>query len=107
VAHATRGAEAEDPARDRVRGVRLRARAKRVLHLVAQAAEAARSAERRSMMGSGGRAEKIRTYRWKEAVAVDHRVEESFPLHRVLGGAMDELVEALQRKDVAERVRKM
>jgi peptide chain release factor 1 len=79
----------------------------RVLDARRQAAEAARSAERRSMMGSGGRAEKIRTYRWKEAVAVDHRVEESFPLHRVLGGAMDELVEALQRKDVAERVREM
>jgi peptide chain release factor 1 len=77
----------------------------RVLDARRQAAEAARSAERRSMMGSGGRAEKIRTYRWKEAVAVDHRVEESFPLHRVLGGAMDELVEALQRTDIAERLR--
>ena len=59
------------------------------------------------MMGSGGRAEKIRTYRWKEAVAVDHRVEESFPLHRVLAGEMDALVDALQRKDVAERLARM
>ena len=72
-----------------------------------QAAEAARSAERRGMMGSGGRAEKIRTYRWKEAVAVDHRVEETFPLFRVLGGEMDELVDALQRKDVAERLARL
>jgi peptide chain release factor 1 len=79
----------------------------RVLDARRQAAEAARSAERRSMMGSGGRAEKIRTYRWKEAVAVDHRVEESFPLHRVLSGEMEELVDALQRKDVAERLTRM
>ncbi|MBU3729215.1 MAG: PCRF domain-containing protein, partial [Phycisphaerales bacterium] len=48
------------------------------------AAEAQRSAERRGMMGSGGRAEKIRTYRWKEAVAVDHRIEASFALDPLL-----------------------
>ena len=77
----------------------------RVREARVQAAEAARSAERRGMMGSGGRAEKIRTYRWKEAIAVDHRVEQSFPLFRVLGGEMEELVEALQRKDIAERLK--
>jgi peptide chain release factor 1 len=77
----------------------------RVREARVQAAEAARSAERRGMMGSGGRAEKIRTYRWKEAIAVDHRVEESFPLFRVLAGEMDELVDALQRKDIAERLK--
>ncbi len=77
----------------------------RVREARVQAVEAARSAERRGMMGSGGRAEKIRTYRWKEAVAVDHRVEQSFPLFRVLGGEMDELVQALQRKDIAERLK--
>jgi hypothetical protein len=34
-------------------------------------------------------------------------VEESFPLHRVLSGEMEELVDALQRKDVAERLTRM
>ena len=68
------------------------------------AADAARSAERRTMMGSGGRAEKIRTYRWKEAIAVDHRVEESFPLARMLDGELEPVVAALRRKDIAERV---
>ncbi|MFM8733568.1 MAG: PCRF domain-containing protein, partial [Phycisphaerales bacterium] len=56
------------------------------------AAEAQRSAERRGMMGSGGRAEKIRTYRWKEAVAVDHRIEASFALDPLLEGKIDELI---------------
>ena len=68
------------------------------------AADAARSAERRTMMGSGGRAEKIRTYRWKEAIAVDHRVEESFPLAKMLDGELEPVVAALRRKDIAERV---
>ncbi len=79
----------------------------RVYEARRQAAEAARSAERRSMMGSGGRAEKIRTYRWKEGVAVDHRVEESFPLQKLLAGEMDELLDALHRMDVTERLARL
>lgn len=67
-------------------------------------AEAARNAERMSMMGSGGRAEKIRTYRWKESMAVDHRLEESFGLQKLLAGELEELVAALQKKDIAERL---
>jgi peptide chain release factor 1 len=72
-----------------------------------QIAEAARSAERRSMMGSGGRAEKIRTYRWKEAIAVDHRIDASFPLQKLMSGEMDELLDALHRMDVAERLARL
>lgn len=68
------------------------------------AAEATRNAERRSMMGSGGRAEKIRTYRWKESVAVDHRLEESFGLQKLLAGELEELITALQAKDLAQRL---
>ena len=71
------------------------------------AAEAARSAERRGMMGSGGRAEKIRTYRWKEAMVVDHRIDGSFPLERTLAGDMDALLDALSRRDVAERLARL
>ena len=71
------------------------------------AADAARSAERRGMMGSGSRAEKIRTYRWKEAVAVDHRIDESFALDRMLSGDMDAAVDALRRRDVAERLARL
>jgi peptide chain release factor 1 len=71
------------------------------------AAEAQRSAERRGMMGSGGRAEKIRTYRWKEAVAVDHRIEASFALDPLLEGKIDDLVDALRARDVAERLARL
>ncbi len=70
-------------------------------------ADAARRAERKLMIGSGGRAEKIRTYRWKENVAVDHRLEEGFQLQKLLAGEMDELVGALVRMDVAERLARL
>jgi peptide chain release factor 1 len=67
-------------------------------------ADLKRSAERRSMIGSGDRAEKIRTYRFKEAICVDHRVEQSFALPKLLAGDMDALLDALAEKDVAERL---
>ena len=51
--------------------------------------------------------EKIRTYRWKENVAVDHRVEQSFHLQKLLVGELDELVAALEAKDVDERLERM
>ena len=65
---------------------------------------ARRTEARNAMIGSGDRAEKIRTYRFKENVAVDHRIEQSFNLQRLLTGDMDELVEALVAKDVADRI---
>jgi peptide chain release factor 1 len=67
-------------------------------------ADLKRSAERRSMIGSGDRAEKIRTYRFKEGICVDHRVEQSFALQKLLSGDMDALLDALAEKDVAERL---
>jgi len=59
---------------------------------------------RRSMIGSGDRAEKIRTYRFKESVAVDHRVERSVNLQALLGGELQPLIDALAAKDIDERL---
>src|SRR5713226_4592285 len=58
--------------------------------------QAAIGAERRSMVGTGGRSEKIRTYNFKENRVTDHRIK--LTLHRldqVMGGDLDELVSAL------------
>jgi peptide chain release factor 1 len=68
-------------------------------------AAARRSDQRIAMIGSGGRAEKIRTYRWKENVAVDHRIERSFPLHGLLTGELEPMVGALRAADIAERIK--
>jgi peptide chain release factor 1 len=53
-------------------------------------------AQRRSMVGSGARSEKIRTYNFKENRVTDHRIK--LTLHRleqVMAGDLDELVSAL------------
>ena len=55
-------------------------------------------------IGAGERSERIRTYRYKENIAVDHRLNESFNLQTVLDGSMDELMSALHRHEVAQRL---
>jgi peptide chain release factor 1 len=73
-------------------------------------AHAQRAAQRRSMIGGGDRAEKIRTYRWKENIVVDHRLESdeggsvSFNLTEVMAGNLQPLIDKLQAHDIAERV---
>ena len=66
--------------------------------------DAKRAEERASMIGSGGRAEKIRTYRWKENLVVDHRLGQSFNLGELMQGRLQPLVEALIEMDVARRL---
>ncbi len=76
----------------------------RVHELRSKEAAAKRASERRTMIGSGDRAEKIRTYRFKESIAVDHRLDASFALPKLLAGDLDALLTALAEKDVAERL---
>lgn len=66
--------------------------------------EAQRSQARHSMIGSGNRAEKIRTYRYKDAIVVDHRLGQSFPLQGVLDGGMQPMVDGLIEHDTAQRL---
>ncbi len=63
-----------------------------------------RDEQRVAMIGSGGRAEKIRTYRYKENVVVDHRINQSFNLGRVLEGELEPVVAALIENDMAQRL---
>ncbi|MEX2387723.1 MAG: peptide chain release factor-like protein, partial [Phycisphaeraceae bacterium] len=67
-------------------------------------ADADRAEQRSSMIGSGGRSERVRTYRYKENIVVDHRLGESFNLGTVLAGELDELVDALIAADRARRL---
>ncbi len=67
--------------------------------------DAQRAADRSRMIGSGDRSERIRTYRYKESIVVDHRLEQqSFNLHQVLAGQLDELLAALVERDIAQRL---
>jgi peptide chain release factor 1 len=63
------------------------------------------SAARRAQIGTGERAEKIRTYNYPESRVTDHRVKlTAHQLDRVLEGELDEFTEALQAE---ERRRKL
>jgi len=66
---------------------------------------AERAGARKSMVGSGDRSERIRTYNFPQGRVTDHRI--NLTLHRlpeIMGGAMDELVAALIAEDEAERL---
>lgn len=72
-----------------------------------QEAIAARREQRRSMIGSGDRAEKIRTYRWKENLVSDQRVDGTQRLDAVMAGDLDGLVASLVAMDLAERIARL
>jgi len=57
------------------------------------------SATRRSQVGTGERAEKIRTYNYPDSRVTDHRVKLTLNLEKVLPGALDEFTDALQEED--------
>jgi peptide chain release factor 1 len=59
--------------------------------------QAATAADRRSQVGSGERAEKIRTYNYAERRVTDHRVKLTvYNLEAVLEGDLDALTASLQ-----------
>jgi peptide chain release factor 1 len=58
--------------------------------------QAAIGAQRRGMVGSGNRSEKVRTYNYKQNRVTDHRINlDLHKLDQVLNGDLDELVAAL------------
>jgi len=62
-------------------------------------------AQRRTMVGTGGRSEKIRTYNFKENRVTDHRIKVTLhKLDQVMAGELDELVAALVAADRAARL---
>lgn len=68
--------------------------------------EAKYSAHRRSLIGGGGREEKIRTYNFAENRVTDHRIKLSlYSLDRFLQGDMGELTEALMASDIEQRLK--
>ncbi|HEX8379338.1 MAG TPA: peptide chain release factor 1 [Allosphingosinicella sp.] len=64
-----------------------------------------RAGARKSMVGSGDRSERIRTYNFPQGRVTDHRI--NLTLHRlpeILEGQLDDLVSALTSEDEADRL---
>ncbi len=77
----------------------------RLLELEQRKQEAAITKQRRSQIGTGDRAEKIRTYNFPQDRVSDHRI--GLNLHnlpRILEGELDELIDVLATNDQAKRL---
>ena len=62
--------------------------------------------ERRSKIGTGDRAEKIRTYNYPQNRVTDHRIGYTTNnLDRVMDGALDDIIEALITEDLQRKLR--
>jgi peptide chain release factor 1 len=63
---------------------------------------------RRTMVGSGDRSERIRTYNFPQGRVTDHRIGlTSYRLEEVLMGELDEFIAALITSDQAEKLKKV
>lgn len=74
------------------------------------AAQNSRDADRKSMVGSGDRSEKIRTYNFPEQRVTDHRIKLTlYKLDDILAGgvALDEMIDALTAADQLSRLANM
>jgi peptide chain release factor 1 len=64
-----------------------------------------REASRRSQVGTGERAEKIRTYNYPQSRVTDHRINvSSYNLPAVLDGELDEFIDELALREESERL---
>jgi peptide chain release factor 1 len=59
---------------------------------------------RRSLVGSGDRSERIRTYNFPQNRCTDHRLGENFNLEEIIVGNLDKLIKSLQAHDREERL---
>ena len=77
----------------------------RLLDQELQKQREADSAARRSMVGSGDRSDKVRTYNFPQDRVTDHRIHKTVHnLPAVMAGDLDELIDALSMADQAERL---
>jgi peptide chain release factor 1 len=77
----------------------------RLLEAERQRQREADSVARKSMIGAGDRADKVRTYNFPQDRVTDHRVGLDLSnLPRVLGGELDKLIDTLITTDQAERL---
>ena len=64
------------------------------------------SSKRKTMVSSGDRSAKIRTYNWPQGRVTDHRINLTlYNLQAIIGGDIDEVIEKLQLEENAERLK--
>lgn len=77
----------------------------RLYEIEEQKRQREREADRRSQVGTGERAEKIRTYNYPQSRVTDHRINVSlFNLPTVMNGEIDEFIDELSMREEADRL---
>jgi len=62
---------------------------------------------RRTMIGSGDRSQRIRTYNFPQNRCTDHRINSRHSLDRIMAGDLDDLIESLQTYDKELRLKNL
>ncbi|MFM7074565.1 MAG: peptide chain release factor 1 [Planctomycetaceae bacterium] len=62
-----------------------------------------RASERRTLVGSGDRSQRVRTYNFPQNRVTDHRINESFTLDQVVAGRLGGVLDALEAHHRRER----
>ena len=69
---------------------------------------AKRDSQRKTMIGSGDRSQKIRTYNYPQNRLTDHRINLSlYSLDKIMAGGMDEVITALKNHDREQRLKNL
>jgi peptide chain release factor 1 len=80
----------------------------RIFDYYQKKAAADRSQQRKTMIGSGDRSERIRTYNFPQNRMTDHRINLSlYSLDKIIMGEIDELIAALKEYDKQQRLQNL
>lgn len=78
----------------------------RIYERLEQQNRAQRDSKRKSMIGSGDRSQKIRTYNYPQNRITDHRINLSlYNLDKIMAGDIGEIIAALQEHDKKQRLK--
>ena len=98
----------DDRSQHRNREKAMKVLAARLRDRLAREAHAKEAATRKSLIGSGDRSERIRTYNFPQGRVTDHRINLTlYKIDRILDGELDEVVDALTTALQAEQLAAM
>jgi len=94
----------DSPSQHKNRAAAMRVLRARLFDYFRSQRKAARDEERRSMIGSGDRNQRVRTYNFPQDRVTDHRIGLTFHnLPRILDGDLDAIIRAIEEHEIAER----